>query len=230
MNKAESLVAANGREVNASKVYSGASFGNLTAVKPGEDRVHPSGKITRRWVCLCKCGNFALIDVGALPSGHTKSCGCIQRQKSKDFLTTHGKSRAPEYLIWSEMKSRCSNPNGKYYKNYGGRGIRVCDEWKSFESFFSYVGPRPTPFHTIDRIDNNGNYEPGNVRWATRRQQNANQRRSVTYTVDGKTECLSEWARISGICSNTIRHRIKLGIPIKDAIFSKTHLRYKTPL
>jgi hypothetical protein len=116
-----------------------------------------------------------------LKRGWTQSCGCLQKDRAKDNAK-HGKTGSPEYHAWSAMIQRCTNPKTKQYKDYGGRGIRVCQKWKcSFESFYADMGPRPSKAHSIDRKDNDGNYEPGNCRWATEREQKMNTRQNVRY-------------------------------------------------
>jgi hypothetical protein len=125
----------------------------------------------------------------------------------------HGASRtAPEYRVWSGMKRRCYRPSEPSYTNYGGRGIRISDEWlgeHGFENFIAHVGPQPTSAHEIDRINNDGNYEPGNVRWATRVQQSRNRRTNHMLTAFGKTQTMIEWATESGIDGRTLRHRLE---------------------
>jgi hypothetical protein len=136
-----------------------------------------------QWLCVCSCGNFTVVSGRHLTSGATRSCGCLQqeavRRTGKDN-TTHTHSRrgqtTAEYRAWCHMWSRCTNPNVERYPNYGGRGIRVCKRWKRFENFYADVGPRPSERYSIDRIENDGNYEPGNVRWATRSEQRRNRR------------------------------------------------------
>lgn len=126
----------------------------------------------------------------------------------------------PEYDVWGAMKGKCYRETHHAYKNYGGRGISVCDEWRNnFQAFYDYIGPRPTPKHTIERINNNGNYEPGNVRWATRHEQARNQRSNVNLTIDGVTRCVEDWARVSGTNSRTIYTRHKAGWPDREAVF-----------
>lgn len=123
-----------------------------------------------------------------------------------------GLSRSPEYGVWRAMNYRCHNPKASWYKNYGGRGIRVCDEWRGrggFARFYEHVGPRPSPDHSLDRIDNDGNYKPGNVRWVLRTTQSKNSRKVRMITIGGETKHLAEWARQIGVSSPTLAYRIK---------------------
>jgi hypothetical protein len=131
----------------------------------------------------------------------------------------HGMSKSPEYQAWRSMRARCSNPSFTEYAIYGGRGIRVCEEWcQSFEAFLAHVGHRPGPGYSLDRIDVNGNYEPGNVRWATRREQQQNMRKNVNVTYNGETLCISEWARRIGIDHKTLASRLASGMTVADAM------------
>ena len=131
------------------------------------------------WQCRCDCGKTRRVRADHLSSGATTSCGCYRRANLLSMVTKHARAGTPEYRAWKGMKTRCTNDREKGWKNYGGRGIRVCDRWlNSFEAFLADVGPRPSPQHSIDRFpDNDGNYEPGNVRWATRKQQSENRRK-----------------------------------------------------
>jgi len=130
------------------------------------------------WKCLCSCGKYTEVKGNHLRRGAIKSCGCLKSENTIKRFTKHGKSKTPEYLTWKKIKTRCS-PNNKYRADYYDRGIRVCKEWAGrdgFNNFFEHIGPKPTPKHTIDRIDNDRGYELGNVRWATMKEQMQNQR------------------------------------------------------
>lgn len=173
-----------------------------------------------RWVCQCDCGNEHIVRTGNLMSGAVKSCGCLNNVENKrKRCTTHGKSDTTEFTIWAQMRGRCNNPSNRAFKNYGGRGIKVCDRWdNSFSAFLEDMGTRPSLAHSLDRTDNNGNYEPGNCRWATWEQQQNNRRSNRRITYRGKTQTLMEATRSLGVRYDTVLLRIQKGWDVTDAL------------
>ena len=168
---------------------------------------------TPEWRALCDCGRVCLVTSADLRHGQ-KSCGCAMGGKPR-----HGWFGTSEYSAWAAMIRRCTNPRSANYRLYGGRGITVCQEWrKDFVAFLRDLGPKPTPTHSLDRINNDGNYEPGNVRWATPKQQARNKRTSRVLVVDGVSSTLAEWAERSGIGRTTIRERLARGWSKKRAV------------
>lgn len=123
----------------------------------------------------------------------------------------HGMTRTTIYRLWNSMRQRCYNPSAFGYSRYGGRGIKVCERWQSFENFFDDMSPRPSPQHSLDRIDNDGDYCPENCRWATNKQQSRNMKTNVLLTVNDKTLCVTEWAELTGISRKTIYERLNRG-------------------
>lgn len=177
------------------------------------------------WLCRCDCGKVWTVETHQLKSGKTKSCGCLKAKMAGDRTRTHGQTGSKLYWVWAEMIGRCENPNNEAYKNYGGRGITVCFEWHSFESFQRWA--MSTGYHdglTIERTDNNKGYFPDNCTWATRQMQSENRRNVHKLTVDGETLTISEWARRTGIDRHTIKKRIEDGCPV-ELILKKGYIR-----
>ena len=186
----------------------------------------------RRWHCRCDCGGETFTRGYKLNSGTTKSCGCISREPGRN--ATHGHSgggahsapRASEYRIWSLMKDRCLNPRGSRYKDYGGRGIAVCDRWMRYENFLADMGRRPSTNHTLERRNNEEGYNPENCLWATPTQQSRNRRNTVMLTHDGITLCLSEWAERLGLHPKCLRERLRLGWSDSQALGYEAREKY----
>lgn len=186
------------------KDLTGQRFGRLMALEFAGIKKHRA-----QWQCKCDCGNICVVDEHSLHIGNTKSCGCLQSERF------HGKSKTKIYRTWRGIKKRCLKPNHMNYKNYGGRGITVCDEWcDNFQAFFDYVSKLDhfgEEGYTLDRIDNNGNYEPGNVRWATDAEQRGNRRSSRLVEYDGKQMTIRDAAKYSGIKIATLQTRYGKG-------------------
>lgn len=197
----------------------GQRFGRLTVVKRGKNKSYRA--VT--WLCICDCGNETIVASIALRTGRTTSCGCYSREVNLKMKTKHGHAKrgniSPEFYTWTGMISRCTNPNEPEFKNYGERGINVCDRWlNSFENFLEDMGERPSKKHSIDRVDNDGDYEPDNCRWATIKEQSNNTRRNIYITIDGVTKTLTQWCRFYGVNPVTANWRIKNGWPSEKAV------------
>lgn len=211
---------------------SGQRFGRLTVI--GRAGHNSCGKVT--WHCKCDCGNVIDTVTQTLKSGVTQSCGCLQREKASKTATKHGGKHERLYKVWLQMKNRCNNPNARGWMSYGGRGIRVCKEWQdSYESFrawalaneYDETGERGKC--TIDRIDVNGNYEPGNCRWITIQEQQNNRRSNRRITFNGETHNLKEWEKLTGIKRQNIWERLELGWPVERALTEPLHWRNSHP-
>ena len=163
----------------------------------------------RNWLCVCQCGNEAIITHGALIGKSSTSCGCFANEKRFTQSITHGASYTPEYSVWSKMRGRCNNPNSPDAPDYSERGITVCERWSKFENFLEDMGKRLSPQHTIERIDNDKGYSPDNCKWATPIEQGNNKRNNILLTFQGETHTLAEWSRIRHINYPTLRARIR---------------------
>lgn len=174
------------------------------------------------WLCLCDCGKEHTATTQALRWGGTKSCGCMKLEILSGANRTHGKSKTTEYGSWHSMTQRCINHHNKNYHQYGGRGILVFPDWVGeggFEPFLEYIGPKPSPQHTLDRYpDMNGNYEPGNVRWATKKEQSDNRRNSRWLECDGKKMVMGDWAKYLNVPATLLCGFLRRGGTIEKAV------------
>ncbi len=169
------------------------------------------------WLVRCDCGTEKSVPGTALRDGSIKSCGCYRIDELKGRSFRHGFSGTPSYNIWAQMRNRCSRPNVRGYKDYGGRGIKVCERWESFLNFLADMGECP-PGKSIDRIDNNGNYEPGNCRWATLVEQTNNRRTNRILELGGKKMTMAQWAVLTGLKYPVIQGRLRLGWTIERTL------------
>lgn len=188
-----------------------ANFINLTGMKYGRlsvKEIDYRENYRTYWKCLCECGKTCIVEGGNLRSGRQKSCGCYKTDLSTARLTKHGMNKTRLHTIWVEMRRRCNNHKDSAYVNYGGRGITVCNEWERFEPFMEWAikeGYRESL--SLDRVDNDKGYEPGNCRWATRIDQGNNKRNNVVICHNGISKTLSEWSREVGVPYKTLYSR-----------------------
>ena len=174
----------------------------------------------RCWACRCDCGKEAIVRQCHLRSGASQSCGCGAAKRRGDARRTHGKSDHPLYVVWLGMIQRCENTNHKSYPLYGGKGIRVCAQWRrDFAAFFRDMGDRPSSAHSIERKDGSRGYEPENCVWATPKQQARNMSRNALYTINDETKSLAEWVEERDKIYGTVKWRIReKGMSIEDAL------------
>lgn len=198
-------------------VLVGHRFGRLVVIKQNRPKF---------WECLCDCGEVTEAMVDRLKNGATRSCGCGMRENralaSKRFRT-HGDFGSHEYRSWAGMIQRCTNPRNPSFHHYGGRGIGIDPRWRAYETFLQDMGRAPSAIHSIDRIKVNGNYEPGNCRWALPVTQANNMRTNVVLVWNGRTQTVAEWARSLGISAQTIRSRLRLGWPVERILTELPH-------
>lgn len=192
-------------------------FGRLKALE------YVGLSIDRRdqWRCLCECGNSVVVKRKVLINGNTKSCGCLARDsvvaRNKSYMT-HGMSNTRTFFTWSSMKERCGNSSHKSFDRYGGRGISVCERWlESFENFYADMGEAPEGM-SLDREKNDLGYSKENCRWATQEVQANNRENNVKIEFKGVIQTIAQWARSLGMSRQTLRHRIRNGWTIEDAL------------
>lgn len=189
----------------------GRVFGRLTIIgRAGKDRW--GGWL---WDCRCSCGRVVTVRASTLATGRTSQCLSCSAKASG---TTHGQTGTELYLRWRAMLARCENEKNPEWHNYGGRGIKICREWRTYEAFARDMGPTFDPDLEIDRIDNDGNYEPGNCRWSTRQEQQNNRRNNHVIEWRGQVRTVTEWASLLGIKPNTLIYRLRRGWDIERAM------------
>lgn len=193
----------------------GDRFGRLTIIGPSPRR-RATG---RRWGCRCDCGMIVVVAASKLASGNTRSCGCLRDAVTRQRTLTHGLTDAiPEYHVWTGMRGRCLNPRNRVFLRYGGRGITICPAWDTFEVFLFDMGLRPSPRHSLERIDNDGPYSAENCRWATQSEQMRNTSATRLLACHGQTRCLTEWAEVTGLKMSTIHVRLRRGWSVEQAL------------
>jgi hypothetical protein len=194
----------------------GRVFGRLTVI----GFAGSFGK-RKRWFCRCECGSVQIIEASNLLNKTTQSCGCLHRERSSRAHRRHRLSQTPEYYAWNAMRVRCSSP---VIQNYGAKGIRVCNRWQDdFVAFLNDMGRKPTPGHSLERLDGSRGYEPGNCVWATIFEQNRNTSRNHLLTFNGVTKTMTEWARDRGLATDALRGRLRIGWPLERALTEPPH-------
>lgn len=195
--------------------YYGQKYGRLTIVEFSRFKPEQAKFRHHLYWCECECGNRVESSIYLMRSGNTSSCGCFRRE----LMTKHGMHGSPEYQIWEGVIQRgTGNDHTKYYAD---RGITVCDEWSGeggFKAFYDHIGPRPSPQHSVDRIDNDRGYEPGNVRWATSKEQARNTSRNRFFDVNGERLCLTDACAKYGLPFARVYYRLKRGWSIERAL------------
>lgn len=194
--------------IMASKLdLTGSRFGRLTVLC--KDCNDTQG---RMWLCQCDCGNKKSIRVDHLKTGATTSCGCYNREVASKRNRTHGMTKSPEYAAWEHMKARCENPSDSRFHCYGARGIKVCERWRGengFQNFIADMGLKPGRGYSIDRINNDGDYEPSNCKWSTDNEQANNKSNNIYISYQGETKTLKEWSRELGLDYKNLWERMK---------------------
>lgn len=163
------------------------------------------------WECVCSCGAVVTVCGNNLRTGNSHSCGCARTEAARSIFTKHGDTNSAEYIAWGSMKARCTNPNLKNQHRYIGRGITMCERWRDFSNFLSDMGRKPSPELSLDRIDNDGNYEPDNCRWGTGEQQANNRSTNRMISFSGETLTVAEWGRRLGVPARVIYSRLHSG-------------------
>lgn len=203
-------------QMPAPRSLAGMRFGRLVVTAQG-----PRGLGRQRWIAQCDCGGTTTALRSHLLIGTTRSCGCLHRERMAALNFRHGQSHGRIWNAWESMVRRCTDTRVDAYPRYGGRGITVCERWRTFENFAADMGPHPGKGFSIDRIDNDGHYEPGNCRWATQREQQRNRSSNVPVEINGTTRILVEWSELSGVKLCTIWRRLERGWDPHRAVFER---------
>lgn len=206
-----------------SKIKTGFRSGKLTAISVSHRKTTDCGGVLTYWNCKCDCGNESTVTNRNLLYGHTRSCGCLPKKP-----ITHGFARKdavhPIHQVWRRMTQRCGNPNDRNYHRYGGRGVKVCEEWLDFSNFARDMAVDWVEGLSIERIDNNGNYCKENCRWATVAEQASNRRSNVRITHNGETLIASEWSKRTHLPAATIIWRFRQGWPTEHVLSTEKHV------
>jgi hypothetical protein len=209
----------------------GQRFGKWTVIKRVPDKT-PGRPL---WLCHCDCGVEKIVNGASLRQGRSRGCGCLRNKKLSERATKHGLIKSSLYSHWKAMKARCYNPKNIRYDRYGSRGIKVCDRWLDFNNFYIDLHESYAEGLTIERIDNNGNYSPENVRWASLKEQARNKSTNRSITFNGETHLEIEWETILNIPARLISKRLGRGWPVEEALstpilkkgFYRKHLNLK---
>lgn len=201
----------------------GSRWGRLVIVS-----FEGKSKGAKYFLCQCDCGNTTVVQETNLIYGFTQSCGCFRIEKTSLTKTTHGMSQTSIYQIWIGVKKRCLDPRNENWLNYGGRGISVCERWMNFENFLTDMGEKPEGM-SLDRINNDGNYEPNNCRWATPKEQGRNKRNNHILEFNSESKPVSEWAEITGISRSLLSVRLKHGWSIEKTLTTKPKKKISYP-
>lgn len=201
------------------KDYTGIKRGRLTFVKMDHIHYTPAGKKIPYWICECECGTEKVLSSKDVSSGHTKSCGCLQKERASKANKTHGETGTQLYRAWENMKKRCTNPKSERFKTYGARGIKVCDDWLEYTNFSKWAKANGYKEGlTIDRIDVDKNYEPQNCQWIPMEEQATNRTTTILIEIGGETYLVSELAEKYNLTADTIYKRLENGDEGQDLI------------
>lgn len=212
-------------------VQAGSVIGRWVVLGKSAPRfVGENRKALPYWSCRCTCGVVRDVSQHSLRQGTSKSCGCLNREASSMTHKKHGDYKSPEYKTWQSMLSRCRNQSNPRFNQYGGRGIEVCQRWMDYASFLQDMGRRPSGRHSIDRIDNDKGYEPGNCRWALPHEQMTNRTITRLVEIDGEKIPLATLAKKYSIPANTLRARVLKGWPVQKALTHPVRAKRRSSL